>query len=502
MQSVSDSLAENLSAFESELCAPRNEDVITHRFACLGAEAALIFIDGMTDREMTNISVLKPCLSANADSVEPCMRAEYLISHVLNACGAKLAESPDEALSLMLSGRALLLIDGCAQVIVCDVPGFNTRAVSQPVTESVIVGPHEGFNENLRTNITLIRRIIRAPQLITEMLEIGTEVKKRVALMYMNGIARADIVDTMRRRVQSLNIATITEIGQIEQLIEDSPSALIPQMLMTERPDRAASCLMDGQVVLLCDGSPTAMAAPATLFHMIHASDDTNMRWEYGTFIRIVRVIGMLLSMLLPGLYLALVLFQPEVIPLGLLTSIMETHAKVPFPTVVEVLILVLSFDLIQESATRVPGMLGSTLGIVGALILGEAAVSADIISPILVIVIALTGLGNYAVPDYQFSIALRILRLLFIFAGASAGLFGLSLAAFFCTTYMCGMKSLGQPFLAPMAPYRPHNPDILLRLPLYCQRYRLFTATPAARRAAGKRVRGWKRNDNRGGGK
>ena len=220
---------------------------------------------------------------------------------------------------------------------------------------------------------------------------------------------------------------------------------------------------------------------------MIHASDDTNMRWEYGTFIRIVRVIGMLLSMLLPGLYLALVLFQPEVIPLGLLTSIMETHAKVPFPTVVEVLILVLSFDLIQESATRVPGVLGSTLGIVGALILGEAAVSADIISPILVIVIALTGLGNYAVPDYQFSIALRILRLLFIFAGASAGLFGLSLAAFFCTTYMCGMKSLGQPFLAPMAPYRPHNPDILLRLPLYCQRYRLFTATPAARRAAAR---------------
>ena len=146
------------------------------------------------------------------------------------------------------------------------------------------------------------------------------------------------------------------------------------------------------------------------------------MRWEYGTFIRIVRVAGMLLSMLLPGLYLALVLFHPEVIPLGLLTSIMETHAKVPFPTVIEVLTLVLSFDLIQESATRVPGALGSTLGIVGALILGEAAVSADIISPILVIVVALTGLGNYAVPDYQLSVALRIVRLLFIFAGSVAG--------------------------------------------------------------------------------
>ena len=494
MCEFSPSVAQSIGRIQSALRAPRNDDLITHEFRCMGAAAALLFLDGMSDREMINLSVLRPCLGAEPQDIEPADRAGYLMERVLTASGSKLVNDFDEALSLMLSGRALLLTEGCAGAIVCDVPGFDKRSVSQPVTESVIIGPHEGFTENLRTDITLLRRIVRSPRLVTEMLEVGTEVRTRVALMYMDGVARASTVNEMRRRVQSLEIAAITDIGQIEQLIEDSPSALVPQHLMTERPDRAASCLMDGQAVLLCDGSPSALVAPVTLFHLIHASDDTNMRWEYGTFIRLIRVIGMLLSMLLPGTYLALVLFHPEVIPLSLLTSIMETHAKVPFPTVVEMLILVLSFDLIQESATRVPGALGSTLGIVGALILGEAAVSADIISPVLVIVIALTGLGNYAVPDYQFGLALRILRLLFIFAGAVAGLFGLSLAAFFCAAYLCSLTSLGEPFLAPVAPYRPHNPDILLRLPIFRQRRRLFVADPAYSRTAARRVRTWRR--------
>lgn len=490
----STSLSDSIRAFEQALRAPRNGDFILHEFKCMDADAALMFIDGMSDRNILNLSVLKPCLSADAVDIVPEARAAYVLENILSASGAALESDFNAALHMMLSGRAVLMLDGCAQAIVCDVPGYERRAVSQPITESVIIGPHEGFNENLRTDITLIRRMIRSPRLVTEMLEVGREVKTRVAIMYMDGVARASTIDALRTRVSSLDVAALTDIGQIEQLIEDSPSSLVPQHLMTERPDRAASCLLDGQVLLLCDGSPLALIAPVTLFHLIHASDDTNMRWEYGTFIRIVRVAGMLLSMLLPGLYLALVLFHPEVIPLGLLTSIMETHAKVPFPTVIEVLTLVLSFDLIQESATRVPGALGSTLGIVGALILGEAAVSADIISPILVIVVALTGLGNYAVPDYQLSVALRILRLLFIFAGSVAGLFGLSLAALFCMTYICGLTSLGEPFMAPIAPYRPHNPDILLRMPLYKQNKRLFIADPAYSHTSKGRVRGWKR--------
>lgn len=481
-------------AFGEAMRAPRNADFITHRFRCLGADAALMYVDGMTDKNAVNIAVLTPCVGAQAGELAPEERAAYIMENVIKAAGARLETDFDAALSAMLSGRTLLAIDGFAGAIACDAPGFDRRAVTQPVSESVIVGPHEGFNENLRTNITLLRRIIRSPRLVTEQMQVGREVKTNIALMYMEGTARESTVDALRTRVSSLDIDAITDIGQIEQLIEDAPCSLVPQHLLTERPDRAASCLLDGQVALLCDGSPSALIAPVTLFHLMHASDDTNMRWEYGSFIRLVRVLGMLLSMLLPGLYLALVLFHPEVIPLGLLTSIMETHAKVPFSTAVELLILVLSFDLIQESATRVPGALGSTLGIVGALILGEAAVSADIISPILVIVVALTGLGNYAMPDYQLSVGVRMLRLIFMFAAAVAGLFGLSLCAFYCAMYLCSLTSLGEPFLAPVAPFRPHNPDIVLRLPLFMQRRRLFTARPERSSRIEGDMRSWKR--------
>lgn len=491
------SINETISAFSEAMRAPRNADFILHRFKCLGANAALMYVDGMTDKNAINIAVLLPCVGAEAGELAPEERANYIMENVIKAAGARIETDFDAALGAMLSGRTLLVIDGFAGTIACDAPGFDRRAVGQPVSESVIVGPHEGFNENLRTNITLLRRIIRSPRLVAEQMQVGHEVKTNVALMYMDGIARKATVDRFRERVSSLGIDAITDIGQIEQLIEDSPSSLVPQQLLTERPDRTASCLLDGQVALLCDGSPSALVAPVTLFHLMHASDDTNMRWEYGTFIRLVRVLGMLLSMLLPGLYLALVLFHPEIIPLGLLTSIMETHAKVPFSTAVEVLILVLSFDLIQESAIRVPGALGSTLGIVGALILGEAAVSADIISPILVIIVALTGLGNYAMPDYQLSVGVRILRLLFIFAGAVAGLFGLSLCAFYGAVYLCSLTSLGEPFLAPVAPYRPHNPDIVLRLPLFMQKHRLFTAQPDRTQRSKGDMRGWKRQDD-----
>lgn len=494
MPSFSKAVRTTEATFREVVHASRNGDFVLHEFTCMGAAAALMYIDGMANCSIINLNILKPCIEASGGALPPDERVHYIMAHVLEAAGARIETDFDKALAAMLSGRTLLIIDGFAGAVTCDTIGYEHRSVSEPVTESVIVGPHQGFNEALRTNITLLRRIIPSAQLISEPLTVGRSVKTRIALMYMEGIARTASIDCLRSRINALKIDAITDIGQIEQLIEDAPYSIIPQHLMTERPDRAASCLLDGQIVLLCDGSPSALVAPITFFHLLHAPDDANMRWEYGTFARIIRIAGMLMSMLLPGLYIAIVLFHPEVIPLGLLTSIIETHAKVPFSTLTEVLILILSFDLIQESATRVPDPLGSTLGIVGALILGEASVSADIISPVLVIIAALAGLGNYAIPDYQFGIGIRILRLAFIFSGSAAGLFGISLCGFFCVIYLCALTSLGQPFMAPAAPYRPHNPDMLLRLPIFMQRRRLFTARSSAAQRAYGSMRQWKR--------
>ena len=257
--------------------------------------------------------------------------------------------------------------------------------------------------------------------------------------------------------------------------------------------------MCDGQIAVMMDNSPYALIAPITFFHLIHAADDNYMRWQYASFTRILRMCGLLLSLFLPGLYVALTTFHPQVIPLDLLTSIAETRARVPFPVLIETLILELSFFMINEAGTRMPNQIGSALGIVGGLILGQAAVAADIISPILIIIVALSGLGNYVAPTYSLSIAMEILRLGILFMGAFMGLYGISLIAFVYLCVLCGARSLGAPMMAPFAPYRPHNPDLMLRLPAWMQKRLLFLANHASwLKKSGRNgdVRGWKEGE------
>jgi spore germination protein KA len=302
-------------------------------------------------------------------------------------------------------------------------------------------------------------------------MSVGTAVPCRLSLAYLDGVADPALIRRLKARIMRVDAPTVQGIGELQQLIEDKPAALLPQMLQTERPDRAASCLRDGQLVLLADNSPCALILPVSLFHLLHAPDDAFARWQYGTFLRLIRVAGMLLSVFLPGLYIALTDYHMHLIPMSLLTSIAEARMKVPFPILVEILIMEFAFYLMNEAGTRMPRQIGSALGIVGALILGQAAVAASIISPILIIIVAITGLGSYATPDYSVSIALVIYRLFVILAGALYGLYGICIAGFLIAVSVCGLRSLGVPYTQPVAPPRPHNPDLLLRLPTRLQR-------------------------------
>ena len=263
--------------------------------------------------------------------------------------------------------------------------------------------------------------------------------------------------------------------GALQQLIEDSPFALLPQMLQTERPDRAASCLEDGQIAILVENSPYALIAPVTIFHLLHASDDSFLRWQYGTALRIIRLVGMVVSLVLPAVYIAMTLYHSHLIPVPLLTSIAQSRANVPFPIIVEVLFMEFSFYLLNEAGLRTPSQIGSAFGVVGALILGQAAVSASIISPILIIIIALTGLGNYVIPNYGFGIGLILYRLFLIAMSALMGLYGLMIGLFVILLRLCALKSFGVDYLAPIAPVRRHNPDLFLRLPAWMQRKNVF---------------------------
>lgn len=476
-QGLSLSLDENIHILKQVLNMPLNEDVIMKPFCICGLNMCLFYIEGMADEKAIGEFVLH---ALHAQTQESCARPSLsdpirFALENLELPQAKRMHQFINIVRMVVSGMTCLLLDGADEALVMETRNYPHRSVDQPTNESVVNGPHEAFNEHLRTDISLLRRYVQSPDLISEKMTVGVKVPTQIALLYLKGVASEASLLEVRRRLKCITAPTVIGAGALMQLIEDRPYALLPQMLQTERPDRAASCLEDGQIVLLVENSPYALVAPITLFHLLHASDDSFLRWQYGSALRIIRFLGMLVSLTLPALYIAATLYHSHLIPMPLLTSIAESRANVPFPIVVEVLFMEFSFYLLNEAGLRTPSQIGSAFGIVGALILGQAAVSASIISPILIIIIALTGLGNYVIPNYGFGVALVLYRLFLIAMSAMLGLYGLMIGLFLIVTHLCSIRSFGVDFLSPLAPRRRHNPDLLLRLPIWMQKLPLF---------------------------
>lgn len=469
-------LDDNLTVIRTILNVPLNQDVVLRRYQRCGFELCAVYVEGMADDKKISEFILHACKEPPCSEMIPAeKRVKTLAAEYIEVAQCTAESRIGPLITGVLGGMTAVIIDGANEALLMETRGFAHRPVNKPSNESVVLGAQEGFVEQLRTNITLLRRYTQSSQLVTERMTIGTGIPTNAALIYLKGVAEDKIIDEARRRLKCIQSTSVQGVGGIQQLIEDQPNALFPQMLQTERPDRAASCLMDGQFIILAENSPYALIAPITVFHLLHASDDTFMRWEYATFLRIIRIAGLVLALLLPGLYVALTLHHSHLIPVTLLLSIAKSRANVPLSILSEVLVMEFAFYLINEAGTRIPSQIGSTISIVGALILGQAAVSASIISPILVILIALTGLGSYAVPNYSFSLSIVLYRLLIILAGAVLGLYGIFATCVGILVHLCGIHSFGIPYLAPIAPHRPHNPDILLRLSLRRQNRTMF---------------------------
>ncbi len=475
---LSASFDENLSSIRTILNVPVNKDVVLRPYGCTDFRLCAIYVEGMADDRKISEFILHACKESALKNVSAAdSRVDRLINEYIEIAQCSRASQMKEIISAVIGGMTAIIVEDADEAILLETRGFAHRPVGKPSNEAVVIGSQEGFVESLRTNITLVRRYVQSPNLITERLTVGTKLPCNAALMYLKGVADDRIINEARRRLKCIRLPSVQGVGSIQQLIEDQPHALFPQMLQTERPDRAASCLKEGQFIILADNSPYALTAPITLFHLIHASDDTFMRWQYATFLRIIRIIGIVTSLLLPGFYVALTLHHTHLIPLSLLLSIAETRADVPFSILFEVLLMEFCFYLINEAGTRIPSQIGPTVSIVGALILGQAAVSASIISPILIILIALTGLGNYAVPNYGLNLALILYRQLVILASGLLGLYGLMASAVLISVHLSSVHSFGVPYLSPVAPHHPHNPDILLRLNIRRQKKPMFYA-------------------------
>jgi spore germination protein KA len=496
---ISKRLSDNLEYIKKVYTIPLNGDVILREFDVVvnnkAISAFIIFIDGMTDRNVINNDILLPLmLLSNLDiKSEEKDTATYVRNHLLTHNQVKEVTEYKKVIDEVDFGGCGVFIDGMDSAFAADVKGWEHRGVERPNTELLIRGPQEGFNEILRVNTALVRKILKDKDLICENIEIGEKSQTPCSLLYIKNIANDSLVAEVRRRLKSIKVDYLHDSGELEQFIEDNTYNFAPQMFATERPDRVASALTEGKISVVVHGSPFVLVMPTTAIELIHTPEDTYFRFPYGSFLRVIRIIGVLMSLLLPAFYIAITSFHQEMIPTSLLLAIEASREKVPFPSVVEILIMEFAFELIREAGIRIPGPIGPTLGIIGALILGQAAVAANIVSPILIIVVAVTGIGSFAIPNFSLALSFRMLRFVYIILGATVGFLGITIGLFIHGMLMVSAKSFGVPFLVPFAPKTFGKlANVLLRSPIWKQEKRLDYLNTKDERSQPEISRGW----------
>ena len=485
----------DLKTLKEEFAQGKSGDLKMREFTIRISErdvnAVIFFIDGLVNKQIINDFILKPLMIKSREIEIKSFRA---IGEIL------LSQSEFKETNLLGDitfdinfGSVILLVDGAKKAYSLDVKGWQHRGVDSPQTERIIRGPNDAFSEQLRENTALIRHLIRNKSLISKEYKVGTVSQTPVSVMYIENIANDSLVEETLRRIEGIKVDYIFAAAELEQLIEDKSVTTLPQFLSTERPDRASRALLDGRVVILVDGSPFVLILPTTIFELNESAEDNYLRFPYVNMIRIIRTIAFLLSILLPGLYVAVVSFHAELLPTGILMSIISSRDPVPFPSIVEIIIMEISLEIIREASIRVPEASGSTLSIVGALILGQAAVSAGIVSPILIIIVSITAIGSFATPNYYLGLSARILKFVYIFLGAAAGFLGIITGLFINTLLWTDTKSMGMPMGVPFAPItRTGVPVSFFYPPIWKQEHRDDYVNPKRKLRQEKISRGW----------
>ncbi|SHJ58223.1 spore germination protein [Paramaledivibacter caminithermalis] len=469
-------LEENLKRLKEMLS---NCDDIIYREFNVGKDQKLkfatVYAEGLADKIIVNEYVLKN-LMILARITEPEVNSirekvyGLIKDGVLSVSDLKEIDDLNEVVNNVLSGETVLLFDKWDKAIVIASKGWPMRGISEPETDTVIRGSREGFTETLRVNTALVRRRIRDSKFKIKQMRIGRRSKTDVAVLFIDGIVNQDILKTVVYRLKSIEIDGILESGYIEQLIEDNWRSPFPQVQSTERPEKVAAALYEGKVAIIVDNTPFALILPTTFNALIQATEDYNERVLITSIIRFLRYTAMLISVILPALYVAMLAFHPGMIPTELALYIAGNRDGVPFPAVIEALIMEGALELLREAGIRLPGPIGATIGIIGGLVLGQAAVDAGIVSSLMIIVVAITAISSYSNPNYSFAISFRMLRFTYIMAAGFLGLYGLMLAILITLIHLCNLKSFGIPYLSPFIYYTSLKDfkDTFIRVPLH----------------------------------
>lgn len=444
---ISTNLDETIETFKTCYSFPNNKDVKIRDITIggLNKKASLLYISTITNTDLIEDHVIVPLLLNNESS--------KVMEDIITSQSITRRKKIKDILKDINKGNAALFIDDNPNAYLISCSNFQGRGIEAAQNEVVLKGPKESFNEKAVTNISLIRKKIKSEDLVFESTVISERSNNELFIAYIKDVADDKLIHNIRQRVNELDPAAIQNLGLLEQYIEERSKSLFPTVLYTERPDRAASYLEDGYIVLIMDNSPACLILPATFWSFYHSPEDHYLRFPYGNFTRFLRISSIFITLFASAIYVGVTNYHVEMVPIDLLLAIASTREKVPFPAFVEVLLMELSFELIREAGLRVPNPIGPTIGIVGALILGQAAVQANIVSPIVVIVVALGGVSSFAVGDISLNFTIRLLKLTFIISAGVMGIFGMTAIFAVGLFYIVSIKSFGVPYLAPLTP-------------------------------------------------
>jgi spore germination protein KA len=452
----------------------KSNDVIFREFEVGNkkpTKAFVCFIDGLGDKNLINEFITKALMvdihiiHPDENFLSPNILA-LVKEKVLSATEVTEADSFDRVLDGILSGDTALFIDGSMKVLLISARGGETRAVAEPDTEVSVRGPRDGFTEILRVNTSLLRRKIKNPRLIFEPLRLGKQTRTEINIVYIEGIANQEVIAEVRRRLHRIDTDVILESGYLEQFIEDHPFSPFATIGNSEKPDKVAAKLLEGRIAILCNGTPFALTVPFLFIEAIQVSEDYYSRPYLASITRGLRLISFLVTLIVPALYVAVETFHQEMLPTVLLITMAAAREGIPFPSFVEAMIMGTIFEVLRESGIRLPRQVGQAVSIVGALIIGEAAVNAGILSAPMVIVGALTGITSFIVPALLDGIIL--FRIFLVLLSAAFGLYGIAIGLIIMLAHMCSLSSFGTPYLAPMAPTVWKDlQDTLIRVPL-----------------------------------
>lgn len=416
-------------------------------------EACFVFSDGLIDKSMISeyaIQLLLTISDDDASLISKSIELNKLAKESIAIAEIQEEEDIDKIVDAILSGETAFFVDKANKALILSSRGWPTRGVGEPEAETVVRGPRDGFSETLKINTTLVRRRIRDPKLKVKNTQIGRRSKTDISIMYIEDIVSKDILKELNRRLDSIDIDAIIDSSMLEFLIEDNYLSPFPQIENTERPDTLAACLYEGRVGILVDNTPFALIIPATIGTLSQSAEDYYSRWTITTIIRWIRIAAAFISLLAPSLYIAMTSFHPGLIPTRLTYYLGASRINVPFPAVIEAYLMELTLELLRESGTRIAGPIGTTIGIVGGLIIGQAAVEAGIVSSLMIIIVALTTIASFSLPSYEWASGFRFCRFIFMALAGFLGLYGIMLGIVVLTTHFAKLESFGIPFSAP----------------------------------------------------